>query len=135
MLTQISIYTENKKGVLERITEIFAENRINVDAMIVNDSAEFGTARFIVDQSELAADLLGKQGYIVKKVPVIGVFLSDSYGELHHLLGHIVNANLNIEYIYATFDRESASPIVILKSNEDGEIIENILIKAGYRVK
>ena len=87
MLTQISIYTENRKGVLDHITGIFTDHQINVDAMVVNDSAEFGTARFIVDKADEAVEALKENGYIVRKSPVVGVFLKDNYGELNKLLG------------------------------------------------
>ncbi len=135
MLTQISIYTENRKGVLDHITGIFTDHQINVDAMVVNDSAEFGTARFIVDKADEAVAALKESGYIVRKSPVVGVFLKDNYGELNKLLRIISDANINIDYIYATFDRESGSPIVLLKNEEDTDIIESIIKRSGYSVK
>lgn len=135
MLTQISIYTENKKGVLEHITGIFAEKEINIDAMLVNDSAEFGTARFVVDKPDEAVKALTEAGYITKSTRVVGVFLDDNYGELNKLLKRILDANISLDYIYATFERESAAPIVILKSEEESDVIESILLRYGYRLK
>ncbi len=135
MLEQISIYTENKKGVLRDITSIFVENEINIDAMIVNDSAEFGTARFIVDKPEAAVEALKSRGYVTKRSKVVGVCVNDGCGELDRLLEYVLDANINLDYVYATFDRATAAPVVILKSPGDVDILESILKGKGYTVK
>lgn len=135
MLEQISIYTENKKGVLRDITSIFVQNQINIDAMIVNDSAEFGTARFIVDKPEAAAEALKSRGYVTKKTKVVGVYVGDGCGELDRLLEYVLDANINLDYIYASFDRATAAPVVIMKSAGDVDILESILRSKGYTVR
>ena len=135
MLKQISIYTENRKGVLYDITGILKQNRINIDAMLVNDSAEFGTARFVVDRPDEAANALREAGYILKLSKVVGVVMSDEYGTLNTLLGHVLEANINLDYVYATYDRTTAAPIAILNCNQDVDMLEGILKGLGYTVR
>ena len=135
MLKQISIYTENRKGVLHNITGILRQNQINIDAMLVNDSAEFGTARFVVDRPDDAARALREAGYIIKITNVVGVVMSDEYGTLDTLLGHVLDANINLDYIYATYDRATAAPVAILNCGQEADMLENILSGLGYTLR
>ena len=135
MMKQISIFTENKKGAMSEITGILTENAINIDAMVSNDSAEFGIVRFVLDKPEEAAKAFEAAGYLVKTSTVAAIYMEDGYGELHRLLAAVSDANINLDYIYVTFDRETTSPIAILKSDTDASIIENMMENRGYRIK
>ena len=135
MMKQISIFAENRKGAMAEITGILAEHQIDIDAMVTNDSAEFGIVRFVLDKPEEAEAAFQKVGYITKMHTVAAIYMEDGYGELHRLLAAISDANINLDYIYVTFDRQTTSPIAIVKSDTDASIIENILENRGYRIK
>ena len=72
MLKQISIYAENKKGMLQSITGILAREEINIMGSVTNDSAEYGIIRMVVSDPEKALEALSKEGYICRKTDVLG---------------------------------------------------------------
>ena len=131
MLKQISIYAENKKGMLEDITGLLVEADINIWGSVTNDSAEFGTVRMLVSDADRAAEILQKAGYMTKTTPVIAAEIPDDVGSLNRLLDFIEQANINIDYLYATFDRESAGPIIVIRADDLPEL-EAFLRSNGY---
>lgn len=136
MVKQISIFSENKLGAMSDITGVLSDNEINIDAIITNDSAEYGIVRFVVDKPDEAVELFKEAGYMVKTTNVVGVYMEDEPGTLHKLLSQIKEANINLDYIYVTFDRTNASPIAIVKGDKDNNaIIENILENKGYTIR
>ena len=86
MLKQISIFTENRKGALQKITGILAEADINILGSVTNDSAEYGIVRMIVSDPERALTLFEKNGYMCRMTDVLGVEVQDEVGNLNHLL-------------------------------------------------
>lgn len=136
MVKQISIFSENKIGAMSDITGVLSENNINIDAVITNDSAEYGIVRFVVDKPDEAVELFKAAGYMVKTTNVVGIYMKDEPGTLHTLLSHIKESNVNLDYIYVTFDRSNAAPIAILKGDKDNNsIIENIMENKGYTIR
>lgn len=131
MISQLSIYTENRKGAMNRITGLLHEAGINISGFVTNDSAEFGTVRMLVSDIAAAADVMQQNGYLIKKTPVIAVEISDEVGSLDKLLDYITRANININYLYATFDRIGAGPIIVIRSDDLPEL-ESYLRGRGY---
>ena len=80
MLNQISLFTENNKGGLFKITTILAKANINIYTMLANDSAEFGIVRLIVDKAETAIEVLKAEGYQCRQDKVIAVEMNDTPG-------------------------------------------------------
>lgn len=136
MVKQISIFSENRIGAMSDITGILSDNNINIDAIITNDSAEYGIVRFVVDKPDEAVELFKEAGYMVKITNVVGIYMEDEPGTLHKLLAQIKEANINLDYIYVTFDRSNATPIAIVKGDKDNNsIIENIMENKGYTIR
>ncbi len=131
MLKQISIYAENKKNAMLKITGILLENKINILGSVTNDSAEYGIVRMIVSDAQLACDALNAAGYLCRTVNVIGVEVPDEVGALNGLLASISEGNINVEYLYLSFNRKSGMPIMILHTQEPVEV-ENMLKQKGY---
>lgn len=133
MLEQISIFSENEKGALSKMTDILMENNINLQAMIVNDSAEFGIVRFLLEDSKRAQRILEKAGYLCHADSVYAAVISDEVGGLNKLLKAIAEVGINIDYIYMSHDRESGEPIAVFHS-QDIEGVEEALTWRGHRM-
>lgn len=133
MLEQISIFSENEKGALSKMTDILMENNINLQAMIVNDSAEFGIVRFLLEDGKRAQQILEKAGYLCHTDNVYAAVISDEVGGLNKLLKAVADAGINIDYIYMSHDRKSGEPIAVFHSQEI-EGVEEALTWRGYRM-
>ncbi len=133
MLKQVSIYAENKKGNLQKITGMLADSGINIWGSVTNDSAEFGIIRMIVDDPDAAVKVLEKEGFLCKLTDVIGVEMEDEVGALNKLLQALWESNINIDYIYLSFNRESGQPVQILHTADAPEVASCITAK-GFRV-
>ena len=132
MLKQVSLFTENTEGGLFKITSILAKADINIYTMLANDSAEFGIIRLIVDKPELAIDVLNDNGYQCRQDKVIAVVMEDTPGYLDGILAAIHGANIDIYYLYISFDRSTVKPVVIFKTNEPETA--TFLIGRGYKL-
>ncbi len=133
MLEQISIFSENRKGALSKMTSILMENNINLQAMIVNDSAEFGIVRFLLEDGQKAQKILEQAGYLCHTDAVYAAVISDEVGGLNKLLKDVAETGINIDYIYMSHDRESGEPIAVFHS-QDIEGVEEALTWRGYRM-
>lgn len=133
MLKQISIYAENKKGMLQSITGILAREKINIMGSVTNDSAEYGIIRMVVSDPEKALEALSKEGYICRKTDVLGVELDDNPGALNRLLISLLEGNINVDYLYLSFNRDSGMPIMILHVDSIYEV-KNCLQAKGHCV-
>ncbi|MBP5309646.1 MAG: amino acid-binding protein [Lachnospiraceae bacterium] len=131
MLKQVSIYAENVKGKMLEITDVLMENNVNILGSVTNDSAEYGIVRMIVDNPTMAIEALTKRGIICKMTDVIGVEVKDEVGNLNRLLKALHDANINVDYLYLSFNRESGCPIMVLHT-ADAKEVENSLSAKGF---
>ncbi|MBR6149416.1 MAG: amino acid-binding protein [Lachnospiraceae bacterium] len=131
MLKQVSIYAENVKGKMLEITDVLMENNVNILGSVTNDSAEYGIVRMIVDNPSKAIEALTKKGIICKMTDVIGVEVKDEVGNLNRLLKALHDANINVDYLYLSFNRESGCPIMVLHT-ADAKEVENSLSAKGF---
>ncbi len=132
MVQQISIYAENKKGSMRALTGLLSAAGINIHSFVTNDSAEFGIVRMIVSDTEKALEILKENGYQTKRTSILMVAISDEPGCLNALLACIERANVNIDYLYTTFDRESHGALIIIHADDLLEV-ENLLQSEGFR--
>ncbi len=131
MLKQLSIFTENKKGTMQNITGILKDEEINILGSVTNDSAEYGIIRMVVSDPQRAKAALEKEGYICKLTDVIGVEVEDRVGNLNFLLQALSESNINVNYIYLSFNRDSGKPILIFHA-EDIRAVENCIRAKGF---
>ena len=131
MLKQVSIYAENVKGKMLEITDVLMENNVNILGSVTNDSAEYGIVRMIVDNPSKAIEALTKKGIICKMTDVIGVEVKDEVGNLNRLLKALHDANINVDYLYLSFNRESGCPIMVLHT-ADAKEVENSISAKGF---
>ena len=133
MLKQVSIYAENRRGMLQRITGILLENNINILGSVTNDSAEYGIVRLIVSDPGKAIDAFREEGFLCRLTDVLGVEVEDEVGNLKKLLDTLTESNINVNYIYLSFNRDSGKPIMVLHT-EDCYEVEECLQSKGYAV-
>ena len=132
MLNQVSLFTENNQGGLSKITAILAKSDINIYTMLASDSAEFGIVRLIVNNAALASEALKAEGYQCRLDKVIGIKMTDTPGCLDGILKAVREANIDISYLYISFDRSTVKPVVIFKTNEPETA--TFLIGRGYKL-
>lgn len=132
MLSQISLFTANNKGALRMMTHVLAEAQVNLYTMLANDSAEFGIIRLIVDQPEKALDVLVRAGYQCRMDRVLAIDMVDTPGSLDKILENLQGANVNIDYLYISYDRQTGTPVAVFKTSEPET--ETFLRGKGYRL-
>ena len=133
MLKQISIFAENKKGTMCKITEILSKENISILGSVTNDSAEYGIVRMIVDDPQKALEALKKESFICKSADVIGVEITDEVGHLHKVLMALEESYINVNYLYLSFNRDNGKPIIILHA-EDASEVEMSLASRGFQL-
>lgn len=133
LVEQIAVFLENKSGRLAEITAILAENDINIRALSVADTADFGILRLIVDKVEKAKTVLRENGFTVGKTQVIAVEVEDKTGGLASVLQSIKNAGINVEYMYAFVNKTGENAVLIFRFEKMEQAIET-LIKDGFTI-
>ncbi|NOQ47164.1 MAG: ACT domain-containing protein [Desulfobulbaceae bacterium] len=121
---QIAVFLENKSGRLAEITRILAENDINIRALSVADTADFGILRLIVDKVDAAKQALRSNGFTVGKTNVIAVEVPDRSGGLAGVLKTVEAAGLNVEYMYAFVNKSGENAVLVFRFNEMDKAIE-----------
>ncbi len=128
---QIAVFLENKSGRLAEITSILAENDINIRALSVADTADFGILRLIVDDVEKAKTILKDGGFTVGKTDVLAVEVADKTGGLATVLRSLHRADINVEYMYAFVNKTGENAVLIFRFEEMDKAIE-VLQKDGF---
>ncbi len=108
-LNQISVFLENKPGMMQLLTDVLAKNNINMRALSLAEASDFGIVRIIVDDLDAAADVLKKEGYIHTVTKVLGVAIPDEPGGLNRVLSILSKAGVNVEYMYAFLGGKDAA--------------------------
>lgn len=132
-IKQITVFVENKQGAMVSITDILAENNVNLRALSIAETEDFGILRLIVNDEETAEKTLREKGYLIKVTDVIGVKIGDAPGKLSEALGVLDKAGINVEYLYAFMARTEKHAYVVLRV-EDNEIAGGALERAGFHL-
>lgn len=125
LIDQLSIFIENKKGKLCEITNVLKNACVDIRAISVFDSAEFGILRLVVDKPEKGAIALKEAGHVVKQSKVLALAPSDKVGSLSDLFTLLSKNDINIEYVYSfVMPNNSDLPLIILKTDDEEKAIE-----------
>lgn len=128
IINQISVFLENKSGRLADVTKVLADGGINLRAMTIADTADFGILRIIVNDPEKTCKLLEENGFTVRITKVLGIEIEDKPGGLHKIMDIFKNSGVNIEYLYVTLENEGNKAVVVFKV-EDIELGREIMEK------
>lgn len=132
-LKQLTVFVENKQGALVDITDSLARKNVNIRALSIADTEEFGILRLIVNDNETAISTLKDAGYLIKTTDVVGVKIGDAPGKLSTALQMLDNAEINMEYLYAFMARTEKHAYVVLRV-ADNTAAEAALEKAGFHI-
>lgn len=124
IVEQISIFLENKAGRLMEVTKALNVAGINICAMSLADTSDFGILRLIVDQTEKAKTFLREQGFTVGSTSVVAVEVNDQPGGLHYILDVLGNSDINVEYMYAFVQRHTGSATLIFRFDRTEAALE-----------
>ncbi|MCR5292984.1 MAG: ACT domain-containing protein [Eubacterium sp.] len=130
---QISIFVENKPGRMNGMTEVLAENNINMRALALAETEGFGIVRIIVDDVYEATTVLKDAGYINKINSVVVVEMPDVPGGLNKVLKVFTDANINLEYMYAIAGERNINNAYLVFRVDDHKAAEHALKEAGIR--
>ena len=98
-IKQLTVFVENRQGALVSITETLSKNSINMRALSIAETQDFGILRLIVNDEEAAKNILEKEGYLIKITDVVGVKISDEPGKLSEALKVLNENHINMEYL------------------------------------
>ena len=130
---QISVFIENKSGRLAEVTRILGDAEINIRALSLADTSDFGILRLIVNDREKAKAVLKEKGFTVTKTEVVAVEVPDRPGGLYQILRKLDSETINVEYMYAFVERCGENAVIIFRFDETDKAIK-ILMESGFNV-
>ena len=123
---QISIFIENKSGRLAKISRVLGESGINIRALSLADTSDFGILRLIVNDVEKAKSVLKECGFTVNKTEVVAVEVPDRPGGLSHILNVLDSGQINVEYMYAFGERTGGNAVIVFRFDDTDKAIETL---------
>ena len=132
-IKQLSIFVENKQGRLVEITKMLADSGVNMRALSIADTRDFGILRLIVDDTQKACLVLAENSVMVKITDVVAVEMPHRTGSLNAALTVLSNAGINVEYLYAFLSSSGQGAYVVLRVADNAQA-EQALKDAGYNV-
>jgi len=133
MAEQISIFIENKEGRLAEVTAILRDAKVNIRALSLADTTDFGVLRLIVNDNDKATAALKNQGFTVGKTQVLAVEVNDEPGGLNRVLDPLWEKDVNVEYMYAFANPQCKNAIMIFRF-DDIEKAKQILAENEIKV-
>lgn len=124
LIKQVSVFVENKPAALEEVVSVLGENDIDIYALSLADTTDFGILRLIVSDPDKTKAVLKEKGLIVKRTDVIAIVVEDKPGGLVHTLDVMKKSNINIEYIYAFIGKNEKGATVVMKVNNPDEAVK-----------
>ena len=132
-IKQLTVFIQNKKGTVVSVTDILSKNNINLRALSIAETQDFGILRLIVNDEKAAEAVLTENGYLIKVIDVVGVKIGDEPGKLTAALDVLDKADINVEYLYAFMARTEKHAYVVLRV-EDNAVAEKVLTDAGFKM-
>jgi hypothetical protein len=132
-IQQISVFLENKPGRLASVAQVLRDHKINIRALTVADTSDFGILRMIVSNPEMGYEKLREAGFTVKVNTVIAVQIDDREGLFYDIMCLCDKSKLNIEYTYSFVEQQSKKAILFLRFENCDKAIE-VFTKNGYKL-
>ena len=132
-IKQLTVFVENKQGTLVSITKTLSEHNMNMRALSIAETQDFGMLRLIVNDTATAEKILTDEGYLIKVNDVVGVKIGDAPGKLSAALGVLDEKKINMDYLYAFMSRTEKHAYVVIRV-EDNVSAEKALEDAGFKL-
>ena len=132
-IKQLTVFIQNKKGTVVSVTDILSKSGINLRALSIAETQDFGILRLIVNDERAAEKVLEENGYLIKVIDVVGVKIGDEPGKLTAALDVLDKSDINVEYLYAFMARTEKHAYVVLRV-EDNAVAEKTLTEAGFKM-
>lgn len=129
---QISVFVENKPGQLAEFTKLLKQNNIDMRALSIAETPDFGILRVIVDDSYKTACVLKEADYIFSITPVLAVAIADEAGGLDKILNILADGGINLDYTYAFITRQKDVAYMVFRV-DDNEKAKDVLVQHGIR--
>lgn len=134
LIKQLTVFLENKSGRLAEVTRVLGDAGINISALSIADTEDYGILRLIVNDPEGAADILKKDGFSVGTTDVIGITIDDTPGSLARVLAILDKHNISIEYMYAFTGSSHVGKANVVIKVEDLKKAVDILTGSGVNI-
>ena len=132
-IKQLSVFVENREGTLSTITDALAEEKIDIRAMCVADTQEFGIVRMIVDDAQSAKQKLSDKNLFLSVTEVVGIVVSDEPGGLAKAVKLLADNAINVDYMYAFISVSKKNAYVVLRV-DDNASAEKLLSENGFTI-
>lgn len=130
-IQQLSVFLENREGRLDEVLKVLAKNDVNIVALSLADTSEYGMLRMIVSEPEKGKAALKEEGITSMLTDVVALRVPHAAGSLSKAMHQIVEGKVNVEYMYAFANGSDAA--AVLKSDDPGRVVE-ILKNSGFDV-
>ena len=130
---QISVFLENRTGQLSEITRLLAQANVDIRAISIAETADYGLARMIVDDAQAASAILLSHGDVLSMTPVWAVEVPDHPGGLAQLLSVLAQSHVDVEYMYSLFTHRQGNAYMVLRISDEGAF-RAALSQAGIRI-
>ncbi len=131
IIKQLSVFLENKKGRVCAAADVLAQNAVNIRALSLADTSEFGILRLIVDRPEDGKKALNSEGMIVRLTDVLSLTMNDAPGGTLGVLRALAENGISVEYMYAGVSKLSGKAFMIIQA-DDLEAAEKLLVSRGF---
>lgn len=132
-LKQLTVFVQNHQGSLVAITDTLAKHNVNIRALSIADTEDFGILRLIVSDTALANKTLTEEGYLLKTTDVVGVKIGDAPGKLSEALKVLDDNAVNMEYLYAFMTRTEKHAYVVMRVADNAKA-EAALENSGFHI-
>ena len=129
---QISVFLENRSGQLAEVTRVLADNGVDMRAISIAETADYGVLRLIVDDAERATYLLHEAGYVLSMTPVSVVCVPDEIGGLAPVLEALSKGNMDVEYMYSLFTHTEGKAYMVFRIADEAKFAE---LLRPYRIQ
>ena len=123
MVYQISVFLENRAGQLAEIVNVLAENNVDLRAISIAETEDYGVLRMIVDNTEKTTSILMQHGYLLSMTPVLVVAVPDQPGGIATILSTLAEGNIDIEYMYSLFTHIENKAYIVFRVAEEEKFV------------